>query len=85
MNYSVFLREIIGDSARACELTKRVFDDAVSELDTLSEDSYKDSTLIMQMLRDNLTLWTADSPEECQDDSHIGILVIEEDIILYLA
>lgn len=26
----------------------------VSELDTLSEESYKDSTLIMQLLRDNL-------------------------------
>lgn len=26
----------------------------VLELDTLSEESYKDSTLIMQLLRDNL-------------------------------
>lgn len=26
----------------------------------VSEDSYKDSTLIMQLLRDNLTLWTSD-------------------------
>ena len=26
----------------------------ISELDTLSEESYKDSTLIMQLLRDNL-------------------------------
>lgn len=25
-----------------------------AELDTLSEESYKDSTLIMQLLRDNL-------------------------------
>jgi hypothetical protein len=29
-------------------------------LDTLGEESYKDSTLIMQLLRDNLTLWTSD-------------------------
>lgn len=28
-----------------------------AELDTLSEESYKDSTLIMQLLRDNL-VWT---------------------------
>jgi 14-3-3 protein epsilon len=26
----------------------------IAELDTLSEESYKDSTLIMQLLRDNL-------------------------------
>lgn len=38
----------------------QAFDEAISELDTLGEDSYKDSTLIMQLLRDNLTLWTSD-------------------------
>lgn len=38
----------------------QAFDEAISELDTLSEESYKDSTLIMQLLRDNLTLWTSD-------------------------
>ena len=30
-------------------------------LNSLNEDSYKDSTLIMQLLRDNLTLWTSDA------------------------
>lgn len=41
-------------------LAKEAFDNAIAELDTLSEESYKDSTLIMQLLRDNLTLWTSD-------------------------
>lgn len=41
-------------------LAKGAFDDAIAELDTLNEESYKDSTLIMQLLRDNLTLWTSD-------------------------
>jgi len=39
---------------KACHLAKAAFDDAIAELDTLSEESYKDSTLIMQLLRDNL-------------------------------
>ena len=39
----------------------QAFDEAIAELDTLNEDSYKDSTLIMQLLRDNLTLWTSDA------------------------
>lgn len=43
-------------------LPSKAFDDAIAELDTLSEESYKDSTLIMQLLRDNLTLWTSDQP-----------------------
>ena len=37
-------------------LSLKAFDDAIAELDTLKEDSYKDSTLIMQLLRDNLTV-----------------------------
>ena len=41
----------------------QAFDDAIAELDTLDEESYKDSTLIMQLLRDNLTLWS-DSQEQ---------------------
>jgi 14-3-3 protein epsilon len=45
-------------------LAKQAFDEAIAELDTLSEESYKDSTLIMQLLRDNLTLWTSDLPED---------------------
>ncbi|KAJ9576739.1 hypothetical protein L9F63_025364, partial [Diploptera punctata] len=61
LNFSVFYYEIINSPARACHLAKQAFDDAIAELDTLNEDSYKDSTLIMQLLRDNLTLWTSDT------------------------
>jgi len=60
LNHSVFLYEVQGKSTTACELAKLAFDDAIAELDTLDEESYKDSTLIMQLLRDNLTLWTSD-------------------------
>lgn len=34
----------------------QAFDDAITQIDSLQEDSYKDSTLIMQLLRDNLTV-----------------------------
>jgi len=60
LNFSVFYYEIMSEPDKACALAKKAFDDAIAELDMLNEDSYKDSTLIMQLLRDNLTLWTAD-------------------------
>ena len=64
LNYSVFLYEVQAKNKEACELAKTAFDDAIAELDTLDEESYKDSTLIMQLLRDNLTLWTSDDNEQ---------------------
>ncbi|CAO2813051.1 unnamed protein product [Amaranthus hypochondriacus] len=64
LNFSVFYYEILNSPERACHLAKQAFDEAISELDSLNEESYKDSTLIMQLLRDNLTLWTSDIPEE---------------------
>ena len=60
----VFLYEVQAKSTEACDLAKQAFDDAIAELDTLDEESYKDSTLIMQLLRDNLTLWTSDESEQ---------------------
>ena len=60
LNFSVFYYEILNSPDRACAIAKQAFDDAIAELDTLNEESYKDSTLIMQLLRDNLTLWTSD-------------------------
>ncbi|XP_065047998.1 14-3-3-like protein D [Musa acuminata AAA Group] len=72
LNFSVFYYEIMNSPERACHLAKQAFDEAISELDTLSEESYKDSTLIMQLLRDNLTLWTSDIPEDGEDTTKIG-------------
>jgi len=63
LNYSVFHYEIRSEPQEACRLAKGAFDNAIAELDSLPEDSYKDSTLIMQLLRDNLTLWTADQQD----------------------
>ncbi|XP_050236834.1 14-3-3-like protein GF14 iota isoform X2 [Mercurialis annua] len=64
LNFSVFYYEILNSPERACHLAKQAFDEAIAEIDSLNEESYKDSTLIMQLLRDNLTLWTSDLPEE---------------------
>jgi len=69
LNYSVCYYEILKDKKKACELARDAFDKAISKLDQLDEAQYKDSTLIMQLLRDNLTLWTSDSQETEGDNA----------------
>merc|ERR1712050_19109 len=60
LNFSVFQYEVLQNPDEACKMARTAFEDAIAELDNVAEDSYKDSTLIMQLLRDNLTLWTSD-------------------------
>jgi len=62
LNFSVFYYEIRGEQDRACLMAKSAFDEAIPELDNISEENYKDSTLILQLLKDNLTLWSSGEP-----------------------
>ncbi|CAF0864843.1 unnamed protein product [Adineta steineri] len=66
LNFSVFYYEILNDTDTACRMAKQAFDDALAELDSIGEDSYRDSTIIMQLLRDNLTVWT-NNPSDGND------------------
>jgi 14-3-3 protein epsilon len=72
LNYSVCYYEILKDKKKACQLAKDAFDEAISKLDKLEEADYKDSTLIMQLLRDNLTLWTSTDGDDDADDNGGG-------------
>lgn len=69
LNFSVFYYEIMKSPERSCRMAKQAFDDAIAELDTLSEESYRDSTIIMQLLRDNLNLWESEQ-QQAQHTHH---------------
>jgi|Transcript_15441 14-3-3 protein epsilon len=64
LNFSVFYYEVYSSPEKACMLAKAAFDDAMGVMDNLDEDQYKDSAQIMQLLRDNLTLWTSDMQQD---------------------
>ena len=70
LNYSVFYYEIINNPEIAVKFAKKAFDAAIQDLDTLEEDEYRDSATIMQLLRDNLTLWTNDINEVARDQDN---------------
>lgn len=68
LNFSVFYYEILNNPTQACSLAKQAFDDAIAEIEELNDDEYKDSTTIMQLIRDNLTLWSSDLEGEGNDE-----------------
>eukprot|EP01015_Nassula_variabilis_P019130 TRINITY_DN319_c0_g2_i14.p1 TRINITY_DN319_c0_g2~~TRINITY_DN319_c0_g2_i14.p1 ORF type:complete len:247 (-),score=55.21 TRINITY_DN319_c0_g2_i14:114-854(-) len=67
LNYSVFYYEVLNEPTKACNLAKQAFDDAIADIESLDEDQYKDSTTIMQLIRDNLTLWTSEIEGEGEE------------------
>ena len=69
LNYSVFYYEILNSPDHACKLAKGAFDNAIADLDNLEEDEYRDSATIMQLLRDNLTLWTSDLGDATKEEN----------------
>jgi len=68
LNFSVFHYEILNDPTKACSLAKQAFDDAIAEIEELNDDEYKESTTIMQLIRDNLTLWSSELDEGNEEE-----------------
>ena len=60
LNMSVFLWEIQGEQERALELANRAFEEAIANIDTVNEENYKECTMILQLIRDNINLWSGE-------------------------
>ncbi len=58
LNFSVFYYEIKGLKEEACNIAKNAFDEAMKSLDDLEKSRAKDTLLIIQLLKENLILWT---------------------------
>jgi 14-3-3 protein epsilon len=62
LNFSVFFHDVRKSSDRACHLAKHAFDEAIVFLTekTALEDALRDSLMILQLLRDDLILWSSE-------------------------
>ena len=70
LNFSVFNYEVLKDHAKACELADSALQQALDKIDELEEDDFKDAKSIIELLKENLTLWK----EEEDDDNAIDDL-----------
>lgn len=58
LNYSVHLYEIIGQTEDAIELATKTQDEVASSIEQNSQASYAEAKTILQLLKDNVDLWT---------------------------
>lgn len=63
LNFSVFYYEVMQDNKQACVLAESALQDAMSKIDEVDEETFRDAKSIIELLKENLTLWK----EEAED------------------
>jgi 14-3-3 protein epsilon len=58
LNYSVCYYEVLKQPDKAMKIAREAFDEGIGGLEKLDESDYKDATAILQLIRDNITLWS---------------------------
>ena len=64
LNFSVFYYEVKNDPKMACKIANDAFDLAIHQLENIEDGEYKDSTTILQLLKENIDMWKSDIQEE---------------------
>ena len=57
LNFSVFHYEVMKNHKQACELADKALQEALDKIDELEEDDFRDAKSIIELLKENLTLW----------------------------
>ena len=68
LNFSVFNYEVLKDHAKACELADTALQSALDKIDELEEDDFRDAKSIIELLKENLTLWKEEEEGDNQID-----------------
>ena len=64
LNYSVFLHDIMEDGIEAERRAKAILHAALKETEEITENHQKDIILLCQVIKDNLSLWKNEMPDE---------------------
>jgi 14-3-3 protein epsilon len=68
LNFSVFYYEVMNDPVRACKIASETFEEGIKKIDHIEDEHYKDSTTILQLLKENIDMWSVDMQNENGDD-----------------
>ena len=68
LNFSVFHYEVMKNHKAACELADKALQEALDKIDELEEDDFRDAKSIIELLKENLTLWKEEEDGDNQID-----------------
>lgn len=67
LNFSVFYYEVIKDHGKACELGETALSEALEKIDDVDEETFRDAKSIIELLKENLSLWKEEDDNAVQD------------------
>ena len=67
LNFSVFHYEVMKNHKAACDLADEALQSALDKIDELEEEDFRDAKSIIELLKENLTIWKEDDNNEIDD------------------
>ena len=68
LNFSVFHYEVMNNHAQACDLGEKALSDALEKIDDVDEDMFRDAKSIIELLKENLSLWKEEEEQNNVED-----------------
>ena len=68
LNFSVFHYEVMNDHKKACELGEQALSEALEKIDDVDEETFRDAKSIIELLKENLSLWKEEEGDNAVED-----------------
>ena len=68
LNFSVFYYEVMNNHKQACELGEKALSEALEKIDDVDEETFRDAKSIIELLKENLSLWKEEDGENAVED-----------------
>ena len=67
LNQSVFYYEVMSNKKQAVEIGEGALTDALEKIDDVDEDTFQDAKSIIELLKENLSLWKEEEENDIED------------------
>jgi hypothetical protein len=68
LNFSVFHYEVMNNHKQACELGEAALTEALEKIDDVDEETFRDAKSIIELLKENLSLWKEEEEQNAVED-----------------